>query len=390
MPSYLKRVPAGVLFAAGGEQFEFGVDQGQRVAASGAGAGLGVGKVAGAARTLLGQAVVLLPRGLKAEQGAVDFAKRGDHLLPVVRLRGFGFGAGSVVTGGVAAAVEDRALQREAGEPADGVAAQPVAEAVAEDAAARGEREAWPAFEADALALVRGGEGGVPGGGDVGTAGDHRRRQFGRRLARRRGLGRRRRGGDDELCRRLTEQDGEAAVRKVPFGAFGGSLALDGGERLLRRTQGVAADEAYHFSILRERLNSLGYDYGDFPAHAGLWEMAMKTADDPLARMALVPRLLEARGLDATPPIQRRLEQVGDDASARVLDIILRDEIGHVGLGDHWFRQLCNARNLEPESTYRALLRDFKAPRPIAPMNEPARLAAGFSPAELAALAEKV
>jgi len=73
-----------------------------------------------------------------------------------------------------------------------------------------------------------------------------------------------------------------------------------------------------------------------------------------------------------------------------VLDIILRDEIGHVGLGDHWFRQLCTERNLEPESTYRALLRDFKAPRPIAPMNESARLAAGFSPAELAALAEKV
>ncbi|MCG2579110.1 ferritin-like domain-containing protein [Dechloromonas sp. XY25] len=152
----------------------------------------------------------------------------------------------------------------------------------------------------------------------------------------------------------------------------------------------VAAEEAYHFRILRERLNSLGHDYGDFPAHAGLWEMAMKTADDPLARMALVPRLLEARGLDATPPIQRRLEQVGDQASARVLDIILRDEIGHVGLGDQWFRQLCNERNLEPESTYRDLLRQFKAPRPITPMNESARLAAGFSPAELAVLAEKV
>jgi uncharacterized ferritin-like protein (DUF455 family) len=196
-----------------------------------------------------------------------------------------------------------------------------------------------------------------------------------------------------------TTEEGRArllhAIVHIEFSAI--NLALDHAARFRGLPEqyyadwiGVAADEAYHFSILRERLNSLGYDYGDFPAHAGLWEMAMKTADDPLARMALVPRLLEARGLDATPPIQRRLEQVGDDASARVLDIILRDEIGHVGLGDHWFRQLCTERNLEPESTYRALLRDFKAPRPIAPMNESARLAAGFSPAELAALAEKV
>ena len=152
----------------------------------------------------------------------------------------------------------------------------------------------------------------------------------------------------------------------------------------------VAAEEAYHFTILRERLNTLNYDYGDFPAHAGLWEMAEKTADDPLVRMALVPRLLEARGLDATPPIQRRLEQAGDEASARVLDIILRDEIGHVGLGDRWFRHLCGERNLAPESTYRDLLSRFKAPRPITPMNEAARLQAGFSAAELAALAEKV
>jgi uncharacterized ferritin-like protein (DUF455 family) len=185
------------------------------------------------------------------------------------------------------------------------------------------------------------------------------------------------------------------AIVHIEFSAI--NLALDHAARFRGLPEqyyadwiGVAAEEAYHFTLLRERLNCLGHDYGDFPAHAGLWEMAMKTADDPLARMALVPRLLEARGLDATPPIQRRLEQVGDEASARVLDIILRDEIGHVGLGDRWFRQLCSERKLEPESTYRELLRDFKAPRPITPMNEPARLAAGFSPAELAALAEKV
>jgi uncharacterized ferritin-like protein (DUF455 family) len=185
------------------------------------------------------------------------------------------------------------------------------------------------------------------------------------------------------------------AIVHIEFSAI--NLALDHAARFPSLPEeyyadwiGVAAEEAYHFTILRERLNSLGYDYGDFPAHAGLWEMAMKTADDPLARMALVPRLLEARGLDATPPIQRRLEQAGDEASARVLDIILRDEIGHVGLGDQWFRRLCAERAVEPESTYRELLRSFKAPRPILPMNESARLQAGFSPAELAALAEKV
>ena len=185
------------------------------------------------------------------------------------------------------------------------------------------------------------------------------------------------------------------AIVHIEFTAI--NLALDHAARFPGLPQayyadwiGVAAEEAYHFTILRERLNSLGHDYGDFPAHAGLWEMAMKTTNDPLARMALVPRLLEARGLDATPPIQRRLEQAGDMASARVLDIILHDEIGHVGLGDRWFRYLCSERGREPESTYRDLLSRFKAPRPITPMNEAARLQAGFSAAELAALAEKV
>ena len=152
---------------------------------------------------------------------------------------------------------------------------------------------------------------------------------------------------------------------------------------------GVAAEEAEHFTLLRQRLQSLGYDYGDFPAHAGLWDMAEKTADDPLVRMALVPRLLEARGLDATPPIQMKLEQVGDHESARVLDIILRDEIGHVGLGDRWYRQLCAERGLEPESTFRDLLIRYQAPWPQGKMNEAARLAAGFSAGELAALAKK-
>ncbi|MBP5997930.1 MAG: ferritin-like domain-containing protein [Azonexus sp.] len=183
------------------------------------------------------------------------------------------------------------------------------------------------------------------------------------------------------------------AIVHIEFSAI--NLALDHAARFRGMPEqyyadwiGVAAEEAHHFAILRERLRALGHDYGDFTAHAGLWDMAEKTAGDVLARMALVPRLLEARGLDATPPIQRKLEQAGDIESARLLDIVLRDEIGHVGLGDAWFRRLCAERNLEPENTYRRLLHEFEAPWPQAPFNETARLAAGFTAGELAALVE--
>jgi len=148
----------------------------------------------------------------------------------------------------------------------------------------------------------------------------------------------------------------------------------------------VAAEEAYHFRLLRQHLLGLGYDYGDFPAHAGLWELARSTAADPLVRMALVPRLMEARGLDVTPDIQRKLRGYGDPAGADLLDIILRDEIGHVASGDRWFRYLCHERDLDPESTFKALLAEHHAPRPRRPLNEPARIAAGFSQAELARL----
>jgi uncharacterized ferritin-like protein (DUF455 family) len=195
--------------------------------------------------------------------------------------------------------------------------------------------------------------------------------------------------------RKPTTLEGRArllhAIVHIEFSAI--NLALDHAARFRAMPEayytdwiGVAADEAYHFRILRERLQALGFDYGDFPAHAGLWEMAEKTADDVLARMALVPRLLEARGLDATPPIQRRLETVGDHESARLLDIILRDEISHVGLGDRWFRTLCAERQLPVEETFKSFLRQFKAPWPQAPLNESARLEAGFTAAELAGL----
>lgn len=148
----------------------------------------------------------------------------------------------------------------------------------------------------------------------------------------------------------------------------------------------VAAEEAYHFQLLRDHLRSLGKDYGDFPAHAGLWELAQKTAHDPLARMALVPRLMEARGLDVTPDIQRKLTGYGDRAGAAILDIILRDEIGHVAAGDRWFRWLCAERGLDAEATYRELVAAPGVPRPRRPFNEAARLAAGFSATELTRL----
>jgi uncharacterized ferritin-like protein (DUF455 family) len=145
----------------------------------------------------------------------------------------------------------------------------------------------------------------------------------------------------------------------------------------------VAAEEAYHFGLVRDHLHTLGYAYGDFVAHDGLWKMTVRTAHDPLARMALVPRLLEARGLDATPPIQKKLQGVGDKAAVAILDIILRDEVGHVAIGDRWFRVLCEERGLAPEVTYRRLLTEYAAPWPQPPLNERARLAAGFSEEEL-------
>jgi uncharacterized ferritin-like protein (DUF455 family) len=148
----------------------------------------------------------------------------------------------------------------------------------------------------------------------------------------------------------------------------------------------VAAEEAHHFALLRGRLRAAGYDYGDFAAHDGLWAMAERTADDVLARMALVPRTLEARGLDASPAIRARLAAVGDQASAEVLDVILRDEIGHVAVGNRWFRHLCAAQGEDPIRAYRALALRYNAPRLHGPFNVAARKAAGFVAEEIAAL----
>lgn len=145
----------------------------------------------------------------------------------------------------------------------------------------------------------------------------------------------------------------------------------------------VAEEESYHFQLLRAHLQGLGYDYGDFPAHNGLWEMALATDQDPMVRMALVPRVLEARGLDATPGIQRRLREAGDDAAVAILDIVQRDEIGHVAVGTRWFRYCCEQRGLAPSATFFRLLREHMKGRIRAPMAREAREAAGFSQEEL-------
>ena len=148
----------------------------------------------------------------------------------------------------------------------------------------------------------------------------------------------------------------------------------------------VATEEAYHFDLLAQHLQTLGYVYGDFQAHGSMWEIAEKTRDDVLARMALVPRLLEARGLDATPSTRAKLAQAGDMQAAQILDIILRDEVGHVAIGNHWYSWLCAERGLEPVATFAALLAQYDAPKLRGPFNLEARRAAGFSEDELAAL----
>ena len=181
------------------------------------------------------------------------------------------------------------------------------------------------------------------------------------------------------------------AVVHIEFNAI--NLALDavwrfGGmpQRYYLDWMLVAAEEARHFRLLRDHLRSQGHDYGDFPAHQGLWTMCEKTRHDILARMALVPRTLEARGLDATPQIQAKLRQVGTPdalAAVAILDTILRDEVGHVAIGNHWYRWLCGRAGHDPETHYATLVAQYEAPRLKPPFNETARKKAGFTDNEL-------
>lgn len=183
------------------------------------------------------------------------------------------------------------------------------------------------------------------------------------------------------------------AIAHIEFNAI--NLALDAAHRfrgLPRAYYGdwllVAAEEAHHFSLLREHLRAFGYDYGDFTAHNGLWEMAQKTAHDPLVRMALVPRVLEARGLDVSPALIGKFRACGDARAVEILEIIQRDEIGHVRIGNRWYGYLCAQRGLDPLDCFRALLQEYGTMRLRAPFDDVARRAAGFSEREMALLNE--
>jgi uncharacterized ferritin-like protein (DUF455 family) len=146
----------------------------------------------------------------------------------------------------------------------------------------------------------------------------------------------------------------------------------------------VADEEAQHFSLIRTHLQDKHIDYGDLPAHSGLWDHAKDTADDLLGRLALVPRCMEARGLDVTPGLIEKFKMLGDEASTAILTRILTDEVGHVELGSYWFKFVCQQHGLEAEAKYRELIDQYYlGGKPKGPFNRGLRKIAGFSDAEL-------
>jgi len=195
--------------------------------------------------------------------------------------------------------------------------------------------------------------------------------------------------------RRNTKDSGNAslvhAVTHIEFNAI--NLGLDAVARFEGMPEQfyadwlrVAFEESQHFTLLRDHLLFLGYDYGDFPAHSGMWDMAQKTHHDPLIRMALVPRVLEARGLDVTPKMMNKLRGSGDHQAVAILEIILKEEIGHVKIGTHWFNYLCNQRNEDPLATFKDLLDHYFDGKLRGPFNTEARKLADFTDEEMALL----
>ena len=196
-----------------------------------------------------------------------------------------------------------------------------------------------------------------------------------------------------ELPRRsLHNPEGHAAlvhaIAHIEFNAI--NLALDAIHRFGHLPEAyyhdwlkVAGEEAYHFSLVNEHLQSLGYQYGDFNAHDGLWEIAHQTKHDVLVRMALVPRVFEARGLDVTPGIIEKFRLIGDNKAVEILEIILRDEIGHVKIGSRWFNYLCEQRNLSHDETFIELVSEYLIGSIILPLQRDFRQKAGFSDNEL-------
>ncbi len=183
------------------------------------------------------------------------------------------------------------------------------------------------------------------------------------------------------------------AIAHIEFNAI--NLALDAVYRFQNMPEQyysdwirVAAEEAKHFTMLSDYLESHGMSYGDLPAHNGLWEMAVKTDFDVLVRMALVPRVLEARGLDVTPGMIKKLQSTGDTRLIEILQIIFDEEIGHVKIGTHWYKTLCEERQLEPEQTFLELIEKYMQGAKFGPFETEARIEAGFSREEMERLLE--
>lgn len=178
------------------------------------------------------------------------------------------------------------------------------------------------------------------------------------------------------------------SIAHIEFNAI--NLALDAvyrfdgmPEQYYRDWLQVAAEEAYHFELMANHLLSLGFSYGDFAAHNGLWDMAMQTKHSTLVRMAVIPRGMEARGLDVTPGIMQKLNGAGDGRAIEILEIILRDEIGHVEIGTRWFNFCCDQLDLPRQQTFEKLIQQFAKGRVKLPLHRSARKQAGFTEAEL-------
>ena len=178
------------------------------------------------------------------------------------------------------------------------------------------------------------------------------------------------------------------AIAHIEFNAM--NLALDAAvrfaglpEQYYRDWVDVAADEARHYRLLSDRLADFGASYGDFPAHQGLWDMALRTAHDPLDRMAMVPRILEARGLDVTPAMVVQFQRVGDEQTAQILSLILEEEVAHVEFGTRWFRYLCAQRGKSPDAFWFERVTHYMGTDIRCPVNLQDRSRAGFRQTEL-------
>ncbi|MCW8900486.1 MAG: ferritin-like domain-containing protein [Gammaproteobacteria bacterium] len=192
--------------------------------------------------------------------------------------------------------------------------------------------------------------------------------------------------------RKITSKEGHAAlihsICHIEFNAI--NLAWDAVYRFQDMPEAfysdwvrVAKEEAYHYELLSQHLATLGYHYGDFYAHNGLWESALVTAFDPMVRMALVPRVLEARGLDVTPGIVKKLKHIGDDSAVEILAIVHHDEIGHVEIGTRWFRYLCEQREIDSEKIFKELIDKYMKGSLRGPFDHDVRKQAGFTEEEL-------